>query len=155
MEFITHSAKETQLIAKGLTEKLKPLKIRALVLGFKGELGTGKTTFIQSLGQTLGIKEKILSPTFVIMKKYRLTNEVANKRFRNFYHIDCYRFNEPKEFLELGFGEIVKNPQNLVVIEWAEKIKKILPAQTIWLEFEHLGGDKRKIKITNRKIQNM
>ena len=153
MEFITASAAETQKLAADLIKKLAAKTTRGalvLVLGLVGELGAGKTTFIQGLAKALGVKERVLSPTFVLMKHF---NILAFKHFNNFYHIDCYRVNNPQEMETLGFREILKNPENLVVVEWAEKIRKILPADTVWIEFEHLGEDKRKIKIQSSKIK--
>jgi len=135
MEFITNSAKETKkLAAKLIKDFIGAKRKNALVFGLSGELGAGKTTFIQGLAKALGVKERILSPTFVIMK-----------HFNNFYHIDCYRIDKPAELKELGLEEVLKNPKNLVMIEWAEKVRKILPKEIIWLEFEHLGEDRRKI----------
>jgi len=116
MEFITNSAKETQAAAKKIMKKLASQPRRgALVLALSGELGAGKTTFIQGLAPALGIKEKVLSPTFVIMK-----------HFKNLYHIDCYRLSGAKDLKGLDFEKIIKNPKNIVVIEWAEKIKSAL-----------------------------
>jgi len=144
MEFITNSAKETQKLAVKLIKDLIREKTKsALVLGLVGELGAGKTTFIQGLAKSLKIKERILSPTFVIMKRFA----IGDNPFANLYHIDCYRIENPKELSALGFKEIIKNSKNLVVIEWAEKIKKILPKDTVWLKFEHLGEDQRRITI--------
>ncbi|HCX27543.1 MAG TPA: tRNA (adenosine(37)-N6)-threonylcarbamoyltransferase complex ATPase subunit type 1 TsaE [Candidatus Portnoybacteria bacterium] len=146
MEFITKSAKETQRVAARLTKDL--IKLRGevpgvFVLALEGELGAGKTTFTQGLARALKIKESILSPTFVIMKRF----PVKDKRLADFYHLDCYRVSDFREIMALGFGQIIAEPQGLVVIEWAEKIKDILPPDTIWLKFEHKGGDKRKIKM--------
>jgi tRNA threonylcarbamoyladenosine biosynthesis protein TsaE len=144
MEFITKNFEETQQLAGRLLDQITILPHSgALVLALKGELGAGKTTFIQGLGKTLGIKDKILSPTFVIMKRF----ETGNKRFDNLYHLDCYRLRDERDLVELGFEEILKNKNNLVVIEWPERIKKVLPADTMWLEFEHGGEDIRKIKM--------
>jgi tRNA A37 threonylcarbamoyladenosine biosynthesis protein TsaE len=61
--------------------------------------------------------------------------------------MDAYRLSGEKDLAELGFGEILKEPKNTVAIEWAERIKKALPENTIWIKFEHAGEDKRKIKI--------
>ncbi len=97
----------------------------ALILSLEGDLGGGKTTFLQGFAKGLGIKEKILSPTFVIMRKSKIKNQKS--KFNNFYHIDCYRIQKPKEILDLGWKEIIKNPRNIVAVEWAEKISKILP----------------------------
>ena len=109
---------------------------RARIIGLVGDLGGGKTTFLQGFARGLGIKEKITSPTFVIMK-----------RFRNFYHIDCYRIKKPKELLDLGFKKIISDPQNIVAIEWADRIKKILPRGTIWINFEFIDSKTRKIVV--------
>jgi len=138
---ISKSAKETQKIAKGLAKKIlnsKKRKDQAFVLALKGDLGSGKTTFLQGFAKGLGIKEKILSPTFNIYK-----------RFGNFYHFDCYRIKKPKEILDLGFREIIQDPQNIMAIEWAEKIKKILPKTTQWINFKFISQAKREITVIN------
>jgi tRNA threonylcarbamoyladenosine biosynthesis protein TsaE len=107
------------------------------ILALTGNLGSGKTTFVQGLAEGLGIKSRIISPTFILMRKYD----------KNFYHIDLYRLEEKveQEVKNLGLEDIWTNPQNLVVIEWAEKIKNIIPKTAIWIKFENLGGDKRRI----------
>ena len=61
------------------------------------------------------------------------------------YHFDCYRINKAKEILDLGFEEIISNPNNIVVIEWAERVKKILPKNTLWITFKFINEDKREI----------
>lgn len=137
-EYITSSSAQTKKLGKKLAEEIlkqKPEK-KAFVIGLAGELGSGKTTFLQGFAKGLGIKEKILSPTFVIIK-----------RFNKFYHIDCYRIKKPKELLDLGFKEIISNPKNIIAVEWADKIKKILPQNTLWLNFEFINEKKRKITI--------
>lgn len=146
MEFITKSAEETKkLAAKIIKEISKVNKKRggALVLVLKGELGAGKTTFAQGLAQALGIKEKILSPTFVIMKRFH----VSSFKFQvsNFYHIDCYRLENASDLGGLGIEEILGNPENLVAMEWPERIKEILPPDTVWIKFKHIGRDERKM----------
>ncbi len=144
MEFITRSPQETQEIAKNIIKKLPQKKFQsAAVLALEGELGAGKTTFVQGLAKALKIKERVLSPTFVIMRRFM----IYDLRFKNFYHIDCYRIEDVAELKELGLEEILKNPENLVVIEWAEKIASILPVGTIWLNFKHKGDDVREIKL--------
>lgn len=134
-EYITSSPEETQKVAQEFAKEISKKK-SVIVIGLKGELGGGKTTFVQALAKALGIKEKILSPTFVIFKK-----------FGNFYHFDCYRIKNSKEILELGFKEIISNPNNIVVIEWADNIKKILPPNTIWINFKFINTTTRKIVI--------
>ncbi len=155
--YITNSAKQTRKIAEELAKKLSeprpgqvsPLAVltqgerqgSALVLALEGDLGSGKTTFVQGLAKGLQIKENITSPTFVILKKF----QVPGSRFHFFYHIDCYRLEKPKELLDLGVEKILLDSQNIVAIEWPEKIKKILPAGFIKIKFEFADNTKRKI----------
>ena len=141
-EYITSSIKETQKIAEEFAKGCAKLSFahRAVVVGLKGELGGGKTTFTQAFAKALGVKEKILSPTFVIFKKFKIKN-------KNLYHFDCYRIKNSKEILELGFKEIISDPQNIVVIEWADNIKKILPPNTIWINFKLINTTTRGIMI--------
>jgi len=135
-EIITKSDIETQELAKKMAqEMLVRNNQEALVIGLEGDLGSGKTTFIQGVAKGLGIKDKITSPTFVIMKKYGF-----------FYHIDCYRIKS-KDLLELGFKEIISQPDNIIMIEWADRVKDVLPKNTIWMKFEYLDKDKRKILV--------
>jgi tRNA threonylcarbamoyladenosine biosynthesis protein TsaE len=138
-KYITNSAEETQKLGENFAFRLlsgQAKNDKAIIIGLQGDLGGGKTTFLQGFAKGLGIKEKILSPTFVIMK-----------RFDNFYHIDCYRINKPEDILELGFKEIIKNPGNIVAIEWPERIKKVLPKNAILLKFKFIDKDKREIQI--------
>ena len=143
MKYLTKKPEETKKIAKELAKKILkngPAK-NAFVLGLEGDLGSGKTTFLQGFALGLGVEEKILSPTFVIMKRF----EILNLGFNNFFHIDCYRLKNPKELLDLGFKQILKNPQNIVAVEWAEKVKKILPESAIFIKFKFVSKNKREI----------
>lgn len=141
----TKSNAETKKAGLALGRALgeEPLSKRAFVIALEGNLGSGKTTFIQGLAQGLKIKENILSPTFVVQKEFPL----ALKNFKNFYHIDAYRLKNPEELLELGFEDLIGNPENLIAIEWGDKIKELLPKEVLRIEFENSGGDKRKIVI--------
>ena len=112
-------------------------KLEIPVYLFMGFLEAGKTTFIQSFTKGLGIRGRLTSPTFVLMKKYG-----------NLYHLDCYRIKDHKDVLALDFAEIINEPKNIIAIEWAEKIKKVLPKDTIWIKFKILPNNKRKIEIS-------
>ena len=151
-QYITNSAKETRSLGKGLAEKILKTKIktRAQVLALKGELGGGKTTFLQGFAKGLGTRQKILSPTFVILKKFK----IKHPNFKLFFHIDCYRIKKPKEILDLGFKKIVSDSKNIIAVEWAERIEKILPPDTILIDFKFHNKNKRKIIIKWSKKKN-
>ncbi len=145
MEIITESAQKTQKIGKFLAQEIinsKSEKTKALIVGMEGDLGSGKTTFIQGMAKGFRIKEQITSPTFVILRKYK----ILKLKVSSFYHIDCYRIG-PKDLDELDFKEIINNSKNVVVIEWAERIKKSLPLDAIWMKFNHINENKREIII--------
>lgn len=148
-ECLTSSPSQTKKLGEDLAKKIlksTPQK-RALVIGLEGDLGGGKTTFLQGFAKGLRIKEKILSPTFVILKKFKIKNTNQKFKFKNFYHIDCYRIEKPKEILDLGFKKIISDPQNIIVIEWADKIQEILPKDIMILKFYFISRNKRRIVI--------
>lgn len=150
---------ETQKVAEVLFKKIKTNKPGgAKVLALKGDLGSGKTTFTQGLAKAIGVKGKILSPTFIIMKKFQISNiksktnfKIQNSKIQNFYHLDCYRIQGAKDLLNLGLKEIFSNPKNIVAVEWAERIKDILPKDVIWIFFKFIDKDTRAITVKFNK----
>ncbi len=152
ISIISNSEKETRELAKNLLEQnLHLLKNSCLIFALQGELGTGKTQFTKGIGQTLGIKKTITSPTFTFVHEYPFAlNEFKGK----LYHLDTWRIQSPKEFLQLGITTMLK-PKTVIVVEWIEKGRKILerviankPVKIIWLGFEHLGENQRRITFT-------
>jgi len=144
MEIITNNAQETKDLGQKLAKTV--LKMQGpIALSLDGQLGGGKTTFLQGFAQGLGVDQDITSPTFVIYNHY----PIANPNFMDFYHFDCYRLQNEKDLTDLGANEIFANPQNIIAIEWAQRVKSILPANTIYLEFIFIDENKREIKITN------
>ncbi|MBI1971378.1 MAG: tRNA (adenosine(37)-N6)-threonylcarbamoyltransferase complex ATPase subunit type 1 TsaE [Candidatus Wildermuthbacteria bacterium] len=129
------------LLAQSILRQ-KPLR-HAAVVGLVGELGSGKTTFAQGFAKGLGVKEKIASPTFVIYKTYR-----TYRSDRTYIHADCYRLKNPKELLALGWEKIIADPRNIVLVEWADRIKSILPRKTIFIHFQTQGLTKRTLQIS-------
>ena len=146
--YITVSSEQTKKIAKNLIKKILNTKQnkKALVLALQGDLGSGKTTFLQGFAKGLGVKEKVLSPTFILVKRFNLPL-THNLKFKSFYHIDCYRLHKPKEILDIGFKKIISNPENIVAIEWPEKIQRVMPRNAIKFKFSHFGKNKREITI--------
>lgn len=118
----------------------------ALVLALAGDLGAGKTAFVQGFMKGAGIGKKITSPTFTIIKSYEL--RIKNRgNYKRIYHVDLYRAKKAKEIFDLGLKEILKNPRNIVLIEWPERIKKYLPKNAIRIKFKH--GEKENERILN------
>ncbi|MBI2053867.1 MAG: tRNA (adenosine(37)-N6)-threonylcarbamoyltransferase complex ATPase subunit type 1 TsaE [Candidatus Staskawiczbacteria bacterium] len=131
-------------MAADLAKKLLAEKTRwALILALSGELGSGKTTFIKGFSKTLGVREKILSPTFVLIHRHK----IKKSGFKNLYHIDAYRLKSQKDLLKLGIKEIFGNPENIVLIEWADRVKNAIPKDAIWIHFDHLEKNTRRITI--------
>jgi len=108
----------------------------ATVFALIGELGSGKTTFVQRFARACGIKQTITSPTFVLLKQYG-----------NIIHIDAYRLKNSKELEDLGYYELLKDPENVIFIEWADRISDILPENCIKLYFKH-GENENERKIS-------
>ncbi len=140
MKVKTRSEKETKKIAAELAKKVKKGD-SGKVIKLSGQLGSGKTTFVKGFANELGISE-ITSPTFVIMKKYDL-NECE---FETLYHIDCYRLDEGSSLKEINFEDILNDKNNLILIEWPERIDRDLKG-CIQLKFEALGKKERAVEI--------
>lgn len=163
-EFITESSKQTKKLGEILAKELKNGGIIAL----SGDLGAGKTTFTQGFLKGLKVKGPYTSPTFLVIKNYKKEisslkpqtsnlayrqagkfqsiNRRTNLEIKNIYHIDTYRVNA-KDILNLGWKEIIANPKNIVIIEWADRIKRIIPKSALWIKFEWVDENKRKIGI--------
>ncbi|HEY5589349.1 MAG TPA: tRNA (adenosine(37)-N6)-threonylcarbamoyltransferase complex ATPase subunit type 1 TsaE [Candidatus Paceibacterota bacterium] len=134
--------KDLDKIANDLINKAQKNKTKkATVLAFYGDLGTGKTTITQAICKILGTKEKIISPTFVIMKKY----SINNGKFKNLIHIDAYRIEKINELICLGWEELISDEKNLIIIEWPEKTQKLIPKDAIVINLSHINEHTRGI----------
>ncbi len=105
----------------------------ALVFALKGDLGAGKTTFVQGFFQGLGLKRHAQSPTFIIMRRHSL----RHKKFSNIFHVDAYRFKKSSDLRALALEEVLSNPRNIILVEWADRARKIIPKNATWLTFRH------------------
>jgi tRNA threonylcarbamoyladenosine biosynthesis protein TsaE len=134
----TKSPKETQRLAGKILDTVR--KNKSHIVALEGELGAGKTTLIQAIAKKLGIRNKIKSPTFVLMKRYKYKDGFL-------YHLDCYRLRDEKDLEPLGFKDILGDSNSLILIEWAERIRKVLPKNRLTIHIDHLGENSRKIEI--------
>ena len=133
---ISNSSIETEDIAYNVGIKLKGGEVIELV----SELGGGKTTFTHGLAKGINSEDKVASPTFTV-------NKIYNGTKLNIYHYDFYRLNDA-ELLKYEIKELMINPKNILVIEWPELIKDILPKESIKIEFKYTGEESRNINFT-------
>jgi len=129
---ITKSSEEPKNIGKEVGKLAKPGDL----LAFYGELGTGKTCFIQGISQELEVKDYVTSPSFTIINEYQGKIPI--------YHFDLFRLNNEEEILELGYQEYFYG-EGLTLIEWAEKIEQLLPKEHIKIVIKFKDRDKRTI----------
>jgi tRNA threonylcarbamoyladenosine biosynthesis protein TsaE len=143
-KIITNSFEETQQMGFDFAKNLKGGEVLALY----GDLGSGKTTFMQGLAKGLGITRNIISPTFIIMRTYEIRLEIEDLRLKNLYHLDLYRIGNEEEAVDSGLKELMGDTENIVAIEWPDKIENILPEDRIDIMFAYLGDDKREIRFS-------
>lgn len=135
--FISNAFSETQDMAFNFAKEFK-----GGVIALEGELGAGKTTFTQGFAKGLGITERIISPTFVLIRQHLIPGKKAY-----LYHVDLYRLGDEESLKQLGLEEIIQNPDNVVLIEWAKKATKFLPKKKTTVRLKILDENKREIKI--------
>lgn len=154
-QVITESFRATQKLGSEFAKSLK----KGGVIALHGNLGSGKTTFVQGFAKGLGIERNIISPTFIIMRTYEIppsslsrsgfAGESKGLRLHSgkkmFYHVDLYRIESERDVEGLGLLELINDPENIVVIEWPDKIEHLLPEERIDIRFEYLEDDKRRI----------
>ncbi|HOM77637.1 MAG TPA: tRNA (adenosine(37)-N6)-threonylcarbamoyltransferase complex ATPase subunit type 1 TsaE [bacterium] len=159
MEEVVNSTEETKSLAGKLA---KDLEVGA-VLALYGNLGTGKTTFTRFLVEALGIVAKVQSPSFILARVYErnkdslYTNKeeettkcldsptLETSQIEKVNHLDLYRLQNPKELEGLGLEEYFWQKNSVTIIEWPEIAENILPANTVRIIFEDLGGNSRRI----------
>ena len=132
-EIVFNSIKETQSFAADFAKTIPP----GTVIGLLGNLGTGKTTFSQGFANGLGIKDKVISPTFKLVSEYNSSPPL--------YHIDCYRLDSSFDFLNIGGEEFINSNKSITLIEWADLFPNLIPKNSKWFYFQIDTSDKRKI----------
>lgn len=139
---ITRNSEGTiKLGEKIAKELLKARDSEAKVVVLYGDLGSGKTTFVKGLARGLGIKRRVISPTFIIAREYQLRSP------KSFYHVDLYRISGKKDIEQLGLEELMSKASNIIAIEWGEKMGSLLPARRWDIKFEYVSKSQRKITV--------
>jgi tRNA threonylcarbamoyladenosine biosynthesis protein TsaE len=150
MHITSRSVAETEALATQVVAALlarTTIPGTATILALQGDLGAGKTTFTKALARTFGITEAVTSPTFVIQKIYDI--EVPGI-FKHLVHIDAYRLEGEEELSTIGWHDYATNPDNLVVIEWPEQVGLAVPERALWIHFEHVSENERRIDVDDR-----
>jgi tRNA threonylcarbamoyladenosine biosynthesis protein TsaE len=138
MIHVSKSLEETTEIAKEFLNSMAS-KNTATAVAFYGDLGAGKTTFIQALAKEMGIDEPTTSPTFVIQKSYN-----SQKYFDTLVHIDAYRLESGDDLLKLRFNETLLLPNTLICIEWPSNVESALPKDVIKVECKFVDESTRE-----------
>ncbi len=136
MTFETKNTEETIDLGK----RLGAVLTKGAIIGFFGDLGSGKTTMIKGIAQGLGVKDLVKSPSFVIVTEYQGRFPV--------YHIDLYRIAKTDELLEIGFEQYLYG-DGVALVEWAERARDLLPTKTIKVQIEITSQNQRMITISN------
>lgn len=145
MKYESQSVEETKTIAHEFASTL----VGGDIVFLEGDLGAGKTTFVQGVLESLGYTEPVRSPTFSIMNVYEIKRGLGTPPISRVIHLDFYRFESPEEIRSLGLEEMMENTQNVFMIEWPEKglspFVKIDP--TIRIAFTALSSSSKEIEI--------
>ena len=132
---LSSSIEETIHFGKQFAERLKPGDVVCLI----GELGAGKTHFVKGIASYFGVNPvEVSSPTFTLINEYNGSSSV--------YHFDCYRIKNEQEALEIGTEDYLYS-DGISVVEWPEKIRNLLPPESVWVTISHKGVHKREITI--------
>jgi len=135
----THTARSTQAVARKIGSSLSP----GVVIAFTGDLGAGKTTFIQGLAEGLRVTDtsQVLSPSYTLVNEYPGTRATL-------VHIDFYRLEAADAARALGIDEQVARRDAVVAVEWAEKLAELIPDDAVWIRMGVGDGDEREIEVT-------
>jgi len=134
MDFFSRSPEQTRRIGVRLGGALQPGDVICL----QGDLGAGKTTFVQGIAHGWGSHDSVSSPTFIIVNVYRRGDEVR------LFHMDAYRLDSTPEAEELDLDAMIS--QGPLLIEWPERMIGLVPSERLWIDLEHISEDERKMK---------
>jgi len=147
MEAIVKSREELAEAARALLACLAKPHGGATLVTLSGELGVGKTALVQEIARALGVEDTVTSPTFVLEKIYSLDSARDENAlaFSHLVHIDAYRLTSGADLRPLGFDELMKDPGNLVVLEWPERVADALPPAALPVSLTLLPDGSRHI----------
>lgn len=144
--FISKSPNDTSRFAQEFVENLLKRGDNcgklATIVALKGDLGSGKTTFVKAVAEALGVQKTVTSPTFVLEKIYKINGFGI---FTRLIHIDAYRLLNGAELLSLGWKKIISNPRHIIFIEWPERVAEVLPDGARTMRFKFIDEMTRKI----------
>jgi len=141
MQFLSHSAQETESIGEALAKELRP----GDVLAFTGSLGMGKTAFTRGLARALGCRGRVTSPTFTIVNEYEGKTPL--------FHFDMYRLGSSEELFDIGWDDYLARG-GVCAVEWSERVSDALPEDTIYVDIARTDGheDWRTITVTGGRF---
>lgn len=161
MSFMSHSEAETEKIAARLAKTLRGGETLLL----SGELGAGKTVFVRGLARALGVRGRITSPTFVLLRAHRTgrTKGLSDKKtkqqrngccsvaqsFSFLVHVDAYRVRDARELEAIGLDEWIGRSDTVVAIEWGERVRRLASTHSVRVRIEG-SGEQRRVSITKR-----
>ena len=138
-KIITKNSNETKILGSEFSKKLKAGDIILLF----GQLGSGKTTFVQGVAEGLGVANRIVSPSFVLIR----THSVNQGDIKNLNHIDLYRVEKPQELTNLGLNELINEEGSVTFIEWADRLVDLKQDKIYKIYVKYLNGNEREITI--------
>jgi tRNA threonylcarbamoyladenosine biosynthesis protein TsaE len=137
LDFRSHSPEQTRRIGVQLGKTLQAGDVICL----QGDLGAGKTTFVQGVALGWGSQDAVSSPTFILVNVYRRGDEAR------LYHMDAYRLDSALEAEELDLETMLA--QGALLIEWPERIQELIPPERLWIRFEYADAEEREMKVTS------
>jgi tRNA threonylcarbamoyladenosine biosynthesis protein TsaE len=135
LEFFSHSPQETRKLGMQLGVALDAGDVICL----QGDLGAGKTTFVQGLAQSWGSIDSVSSPTFVIINQYRRADGAQ------LFHLDTYRIDSESEAEQLDLDTMLA--EGALLIEWPERLGNLIPKENLWIQLQHVSEEERKIQL--------
>ncbi|HVN26531.1 MAG TPA: tRNA (adenosine(37)-N6)-threonylcarbamoyltransferase complex ATPase subunit type 1 TsaE [Candidatus Paceibacterota bacterium] len=156
-KFTSSSSKETKDFGKALARAIRKEgpKPSPIVFALEGMLGSGKTTFVQGFLSGFGVRKRVQSPTFVVIRRYRLPAK-KDPHFKNVFHMDAYRLKaaskkDGRHLGPIGFWSMLEEPGNIVFVEWPERLKGVLPRNARWIAFSHGAKENERIITTRHR----